>query len=296
MEQPRIDRVIQVMKYMSKPRTVAEIAKKMDTTYRSVYRYIETFKDAGIVVIKEGNTYRLSKESKPYRDFSQLLSFTQEESYIISRAIDSIDDNNELKQSLRRKLMTLYDCINMPAVVAKGKTASVISSLRTAISQRRKVVLQGYVSSHSKLRRDRHVEPFAFTTNFQDVWAYDEESASNKLFKISRVGSVTISEQEWTHEDSHQEGYIDIFRFAGYNQLPVRMKLGVVAHNLIVEEFPLSEQYLSKTGRDKWLLDVNLCSYVGACRFYLGLADDIKIVDSPEFREYVEEFKKRYMK
>lgn len=287
MEQPRIDRVIQVMKYMSKPRTVAEIAQKMNTTYRSVYRYIETFKEAGIVVIQEGKTYCLSKASKPYKDFSQLLSFTDEEAYIINAAIDSIDDTNVLKHNLRKKLVSLYDCIDMPVLVTKGKTTSIVNSLNKAVKEKKQVVLQGYSSSHSKEKRDRHVEPFAFTANFQDVWAYDTEDGQNKLFKVSRITSVAISKNEWQNEGQHKEGYIDIFRFAGYDQLPIKLRLGVVSHNLILEEYPFSEQYMSKINKRYWLLETNLCSYVGACRFYMGLADDITIVDSPEFKAYV---------
>lgn len=296
MEQPRIDRVIQVMKYMSKPRTVEEIAKRMNITYRSVYRYIETFKDAGIVVIQEGKTYYLSKTSKPYKDFSQLLSFTEEEAYIIDSAINSIDDNNVLKLNLKKKLVSLYDCIDMPQLVVKGKNLSIVSSLTKAIKDNKQVILKGYSSSHSKDKRDRHIEPFAFTTNFQDIWGYDIEDGINKLFKVSRVSSVEITDIVWQYKNQHKEGYIDIFRFAGYDQLPIKLRLGVIAHNLIIEEFPLSEKYIIQVDKIHWILEAKLGSYIGACRFYMGLADDITILESPEFQEYIDKYKQQYLK
>ena len=44
--------------------TVNDLAERLDTSYRSIYRYIETFKDAGFVIHKlEGGVYKLGKES-----------------------------------------------------------------------------------------------------------------------------------------------------------------------------------------------------------------------------------------
>lgn len=35
------------------------------------------------------------------------------------------------------------------------------------------------------------------------------------------------------------------------------------------------------------MMHTDLCDFAGACRFYAGLAKEIKVVDSPEFLEYV---------
>lgn len=288
-QSPRIEAVLQVIKYMREPHTVTELAELMNTTYRSVYRYIDAFNAAGFPVVKKGKTYCLSKHSKAYREFSDLLSFSEEEAYVINTAIASIDDNNILKQTLRKKLFSIYDCLPMPEIVTKGKMTQVVEALSSATKEKKQVVLRDYMSSHGNNKRDRHVEPFGFTTNFIDIWAFDLEDGQNKLFKVSRIGSVNIGEP-WVNEISHQQGYIDIFRFAGYDQLPIKLQLGMTAYNLITEEYPLSEKHITQTGPKQWILDTKLCSYVGACRFYLGLADDIQIVDSPEFQEYVERF------
>jgi len=293
-QSPRIEAVLQVIKYMREPHTVNEIAAKMNTTYRSVYRYIDAFNAAGFPVIKNGKTYCLSKHSKVLREFSDLLSFSDEEAYIIDRAIDSVCDTNSLKLNLKKKLATIYDCINMPEIVTKGKMTGIVSALSDAIREKKQVILCDYASGHSKTKRDRHVEPFGFTTNFQDVWAFDIEDGANKLFKCSRIGSVEIGEA-WQNGISHQQGYIDVFRFAGFDQLPIKLRLGVTAYNLLTEEFPLAEKFITKEGKDKWILETGLCSYVGACRFYMGLADDIEIVDSPEFQSFVDDFKQKYL-
>ncbi len=44
--------------------------------------------------------YRINKEESHYRDISELLHFSKEEAYILSRAIHSIDQENEIKNNL----------------------------------------------------------------------------------------------------------------------------------------------------------------------------------------------------
>ena len=65
MDQPKIERVLRLMKMMTGNNnyTVEEMAERLGTSYRSIYRYIETFKEAGFVVQrKEGGIYKLGKE------------------------------------------------------------------------------------------------------------------------------------------------------------------------------------------------------------------------------------------
>ena len=54
-------------------------------------------------------------------------------------------------------------------------------------------------SPHGGEVRDRRVEPFAFTTNYVQVWCYDPEAGACKLFKTSRIGSVELTAEAWEH-------------------------------------------------------------------------------------------------
>ena len=109
----------------------------------------------------------------------------------------------------------------------------------------------------------------------------------NKLFKTSRIGSVEVLDREWEYADKHHEGYIDIFRMTGFGQYDVKLRLGMLAHNLLVEEYPLSERDITEVDATTWLLETKVCNYLGVGRFVLGLMDDVEIVDSPEFNEYI---------
>ena len=93
MDQPKIERLLRLMKLLTGNvnYTVEQLAEKLDTSYRSIYRYIDTFKEAGFVVHKlEGGVYKLGKESRHFKDISQLIHFTDEEAHIFNQLIDAL--------------------------------------------------------------------------------------------------------------------------------------------------------------------------------------------------------------
>ena len=138
--------------------------------------------------------------------------------------------------------------------------------------------------------RDRRVEPFAFTTNYVQVWCFDTESQSCKLFKLSRIHSVEVLDTEWQHKELHQKDFIDIFRMNGKERHRVRLHLGILSRNLLLEEYPLAEKYIISLDNGGWLLDTEVASYAGVARFVVGLMDDIKIVDTPELEQYIADY------
>ena len=289
MDQPKIERVLRLMKMMTGNNnyTVEDMAERLGTSYRSIYRYIETFKEAGFVVQrKEGGIYKLGKESRYFKDISQLIHFTDEEAYIVNQLIEGLDNTNMLKQNLRKKLSAVYNCISLADSVVEGKNAVNINRLIEAISEHKQVVLKNYASSHTGVARDRLVEPFGFTTNYVQVWCYEPESGLNKLFNTSRIASIEVLEEDWQYEDKHREGKIDIFRINGFEQKRVQVELGMMAHNLLVEEYPLATRDIKQIDDNHWLLDTLVCDYVGIGRFVIGLMNDIRIL-TPEFEEYI---------
>lgn len=298
MDQPKLERLLKLMKLMTGNvnYTVDDLAERLDTSYRSIYRYIETFKRAGFVVHKlEGGVYKLGKESRYFKDISQLVHFTDEEAHIVNQLIEGLDDTNTLKQNLRKKLVTVYNCTAMASSIVKGRNAQNVNRLQEAIEEHRSVVLVDYASSNTGVARSRVVEPFGFTTNYVQVWCYEPESAQNKLFKIARIGAVEVLDQEWQCAEYHKSGYIDVFRMTGFEQHRVCLRLGMLARNLLVEEYPLAERDITATEDGAWILDTRVCNYKGVGRFVLGLLDDVTIVDSPEFESYIRSILEQYL-
>lgn len=297
MDQPKIERMLRLMKMMSGNinYTVEELGDKLGISYRSIYRYIDTFKASGFVVEKlQKNVYKLGKMPRSYVDMKNLIYFSEEEAYIIDNLINSLDETNTLKTDLKKKLSAVYNFTTMISYVQKKEIAERVEALGKAIRSKKKVVLKAYESANSKEVTDRHVEPFAFTTNCIDIWGYDTEKQENRVFKISRIGSVDMQEESWEYEEKHESSKTDCFRMSGYEQTPVKLELGLQAKNLLLEEYPLAEKDLKREGK-KWILETMVCDMAGVGRFVIGLAHDIKIVDSPALTEYIKKFVSKHL-
>lgn len=295
MDQPKLERLLRLMKMLTANTryTVDDLAERLQMSRRTVYRYIDTFREAGFVIKKSGDCIRLDKESPHFKDISQLIHFTEEEAVILKSAIESIDDDNLLKQNLKRKLYSVYDNRTLADTIVKGRLSGIVHNLVEAIADKRQVVLQAYRSAHGAAVRDRRVEPFAFTTNYVNIWCYDTEDGRCKLFKTSRIGAVQPLGDGWAHETDHREGFMDVFRMNGHDRHRVCLRLGMLARNLLVEEYPLAERDLSPDGDGRWLLQTEVAGFAGVARFVAGLLDDVEIVDSPELKRYVADYFRR---
>ena len=297
MEQPKIERLLRLMKMMSGNTnfTVDELAVRLGISYRSIYRYIDTFKESGFVVEKlHSNVYKLGKMPKSYVDLKRLIYFSEEEAYIINSLINSLDNTNALKTNLLKKLSAVYNSTSIANYTCNKESALSIESLGEAIKDRKKVILKNYESGNSHKVSDRLVEPFEFTTNMIDVWCYDLEKKENKVFKISRIGEVRVLEEEWSEEEAHRKSITDCFRMSGFEQTPVKLEMGIMAKNLLLEEYPLAEKDLKKEG-DRWILETMVSDMAGVGRFVIGLAHDIKVIDSPELVEYIRLFVTKHL-
>ena len=292
MDQPKIERMLRLMKMMAGNRnyTIDELAEKLGTSYRSIYRYIDTFKDCGFVVNKvRSNVYKLGKLPKSYVELKNLIYFSEEEAYVVNGLINSLDATNMLKANLKKKLSAVYDSTSIVKYVQKSEVAEHLEQLGEAIRTKKKVILKAYESAHSQEVADRFIEPFELTTNCIDVWGFDLEKQENRVFKISRIGKVCLLQDSWSNEESHQTSKTDCFRISGFTQTPIKLELSLMAKNLLIEEYPLAEIDLRHED-DKWILETNVSGMEGVGRFVIGLASDVRVIDSPELKTYIKTF------
>jgi len=274
-------------------RSLDEVSQNLDVSKRTAYRYIKTLRNAGFVVDKKESLgkyyYLINQEDSDHRDISELLHFSKEEAYILSKAIHSIDQENELKINLIKKLYSLYDFDRVAVPIIKKEKSEAIHALSEAINEKKQVVLSGYQSSHSGQVYDRGVEPFEFTTNFVSVWCYDLKDKENKIFKTSRIGKVKIRKEQWQYENQHVSAFMDVFRISSYNKIPVKLTLSLLAKNLLTEEYPLAEQYIKQQNQNSYLFETEVASLTGVGRFVLGLIGEVKIHKPESLKEYIRE-------
>ena len=297
MDQPKIERMLRLMKMMSGNTnyTIEELASKLGMSYRSVYRYIDTFKASGFVIEKlQKNVYKVGKMPRSHVDMSKLIYFSEEEAYLVNSMIDGLHPTNQLKIDLKKKLSAIYSCTSIANYVHSEDTVSNIQELEKAVREKKKVILKAYESANSKGVSDRFVEPFEFTTNCIDIWGYDLEKKECRVFKISRINSVVVLEDYWTNEDKHQKSKTDCFRMSSLEQTPVKLELSIRAKNLLLEEYPLAQADLKEID-GKWILDTMVSNMAGVGRFVIGLADEVKIIDSPALVEYIKAFVNSYL-
>ena len=293
MEQPRVERTLRLMRLMSGNAylTVEQLAKRLDTSTRSIYRYIDTFKTCGFAVEKiDDSIYRLISMPSGYKDLQKLVYFSEEEARVLTYLIKSLDETNSLKSSLYKKLCAVFDTKSIKEHSGTSKNAANVQALGNAMKDRKTVILKDYSSSSSGTVRDRVVEPFEFTNNHIDIWAYDCEKKDVRLFKIARIGWVDILPIDWQHEDEHDKGYLDAFRMQGKTQTHVRLEMTLRARNLLCEEFPLAIPDVTEKG-GKFIFDSMVTHMEGVGRFVIGLAKDVRIIDSPELVEYVRSYR-----
>lgn len=327
MEQAQVERLLRLMKLLTgnTTYTVEELAEKLDTSYRSIYRYLDTFREAGFAVRKvRSGVYELVATGRRTRDLDRLVYFSDEEAGIINGLIESLDNTNALKQNLHQKLAAIYDVAPVTDFISKRSNALNVRELSDAIQERRCVVLHDFKSSSGR-SGDRRIEPFAFTTNYIHVWGYDLADGRCKMFGVARIGEVEVLRGEpWTHEAEHRRTEIDVFRMSGERRFHVKLALDQLARDLLLEEYPLAAsevrplepgeagglssdsaglssdsggRFPDSAGRlpDTWLFETDVCAMQGVGRFAIGLADHVRVVDSPELSDYIKDFSKKYL-
>lgn len=297
MDQPKIERLLRLIMLMASKadHTIEDMSVKLGITSRSVYRYIDTLRDCGFAIDKKrSNLYKLVKIPNSSVDFNKLIYFSDEEACIINSLISSLDNTNSLKTILQKKLCAIYDITNLTEFVTDKSSAICVDKLGKAIRNKKQVILKGYESAHSQTISDKLVEPFSFSTNYIDVWAYDLEKHENRVYKISRIREVDILHDTWEHETEHKKAVTDCFRMNGSEEIPVKLELSIRAKNLLIEEYPLAEKDIRQVA-GKWILETTVRSLEGVGRFVIGLAADIAIIDSTVLEKYVQNYVKAHL-
>ena len=289
MELEKFARQLKLMLLLTQNRllSIEEICNRVSMSRRSVYRYIDAFKSMGFVVKKEGTRYRLDHSSPFFREIVTGIQFTEAEGVALSQILNSVYNNSAEVRALREKLSNLYNPDILSRHGVDSTLAQNISRIFQAIKEERVVLLRDYNSPSSGQVSNRIVEPYLFINENAEVRCYELSTKMNKTFKVSRCADVELLDLLWSHKEEHMPFYCDLFGFTGDTRLPVSILLGQLSTSVLLEEYPDAQRQMSLQPDGRQLLKTEVCSYVGIARFVLGLYDDIEVVDSPEFKEYL---------
>lgn len=289
MDKERFDRQLRLLVLLTQDRDtdIDSLSRELQMSRRSIYRYIETFRELGFVVEKRGNRYRVSPSSPFFRRITERIHFTEDEALTINQVLNAVYDRSPQVRHLRQKLSSLYDFDVLARHGVDEHIARNLAALYDAVKLERVAVLRGYVSPSSGKVSDRMVEPYMFLSENSEVRCYELATGMNKTFKISRAERVDLLDMLWSHKEAHLPFYTDMFGFSGEQLFPVRLVLGPLSARLLLEEVPSVASQLALLDDGRYRLHARVCSYKGVGRFVLGLCDDVEVESPRDFKDYL---------
>jgi len=114
------------------------------------------------------------------------------------------------------------------------------------------------------------------------------ETILRMLVLLSGDTRYTVSELSMHFTCSKRTIYRDL--------ATVEAELSLKAANLLREEYPLAEKYLSDldvTGTLRYLLKIPVADYHGIGRFVLGLQGEVNVIGPKEFKIFLREAQKK---
>jgi predicted DNA-binding transcriptional regulator YafY len=160
--QQKLLRVFKLIRTLNrKPgKTVAQLARLLETSERSVYRYLHLLEEVGYLLDKDAyeRYYLFEPENEKVKP-----SFEAEEADLIRDLVTSAAAHHPLKDAILKKLYLNSELIPLADNLLKTQVAQLVHRLGEAIRARKQAVLHHYHSPRSNSITDRLVEPMDFT-------------------------------------------------------------------------------------------------------------------------------------
>lgn len=295
MRHDKLERELDLLLLLTENRhyDVETLCQRLSISRRMFYYYLESFRDWGFIVEKQGKCYSIDRESPYLKRLFETINFTEEEALTLLSILNKVGEENALAQRIRYKLNRFYDFHILDNPALRERVAHCVSVLYDAIKRKRVVKLVGYASPHSDTVSDRVVEPFLLLNDNNDVRCHELSSGQNKTFKLSRMRDVIMLDLSWSHEARHKWVFTDIFMFSGEERLPVAVRLDRLAYQVFVEEYPRATHAVTPEDSAHYVLRTEVVSYRGIGRFVLGLYDHVEVLGDEGFQAYVRETLRR---
>lgn len=289
----RIFKLISLLKDRASGRTVENLAEILETSERTVYRYLQLLEDVGIEV--ETTIIGARKFIPVVNEKDQLNIFTADEANLLKDLVLTGSNKPGLTQSILLKLYINSELTSITDELVNGRINLLKTKLVKAENQKKQVLLKKYHSVNSGKVKDYLIEPFRFTENYTGILAFDVKEQMVKHFKLNRMSEALVLDKDQQFEDRHIFSGTDIFNFTGDCHLEVHLKLSFQAYMLLREEYPKSIPYIFKGDDDGYHFIAPVHHLYGVGRFVLGMLDEVAIVKPPELKAYVKEKLQGYL-
>lgn len=269
--------------------TVGHLARLLEITPRSVYRYLDLLEELGYAVDRdlEGRFFIFSETTEDH-----LPRLEVEEVQELGALLRAYLPATERRAALLRKLFAHSDFSQLAADLVDAHTGRVFQRLGEALNLRVQVRLRGYQSPSSGSVSDRLVEPLAFTPDCRRLLAYEPASGVVKQFKLDRIEDVERLE---TPRRYHGVATLpDAFGMSGDEKMEVVLDLRLRAYRLLIEEFPATRPgVVAQEGEWPYRYTGTVRGWPGVGRFVLGLPGELRVVAPAALRAYCAEMRGR---
>jgi proteasome accessory factor C len=291
--QNRIYRLFQLINYLkARPaKSIRNIETFLETSERTVYRYLDLLKDLGFNIEKDSSNKIFIADSSDI----DLIPFTPQEAEYLKKLILSTGKKNQLAQSVLQKVQQSSELQIGADSLFKAHLAKIVEQISIAIIEGKQLLIKGYSSANSQSVSDRLVEPTCFTDNYDAVSAYEIKTRLNKYFNIERMTTVEVLETPMMHEAKHEFYKPDIFGFQGKSMnKEIELQLSMRAYLLLKEEYPMSAAFIKPIPESgKYYFKAKVQSFKAPGRFVMGFFEEIKVVGSKEFLRYIQRLKQK---
>ena len=167
-----------------------------------------------------------------------------------------------------------------------------LSNLQQAKFSRFKAILHDYESSNSGTIADREVEVYQISPDDGMFSAFDCSDKCCKIFSISRMKYVELTDKKCEYQSFYQDIPADAFHMTGTPKYNVSLQLDLYAKNLLIEQYPRTKKDIKKDAHDDnvWYYSAKITGLTALARFYIGLADHIKISEGPELKDFISQY------
>jgi predicted DNA-binding transcriptional regulator YafY len=243
----------------------------------------------GFVVVKEFSKYKIQERPEYLPKPNSNTTFSTEESQWLSTVLESQGKGNSLKDAVVQKLNLQAGVQLTTEDLFKANLGRLVDVIAQGITHKKQIWIKDYYSLRSDTVSDRLVEPVGFTTDYEHVHAFEQESQSMKMFKIERMGEVVIASEGWKFELAHELPEQALFGFTGKGKFHIKLKLSKKAYQLMVEEYPTARSFIQIKNRNQYFFEGEIPHLPGLARFILSLPGEIKVEEGIELKAYLTE-------
>jgi predicted DNA-binding transcriptional regulator YafY len=288
--QHKILRVLQLITLLKKEpaKSIRFLAGVLESTDRTVYRYLDLVKELGFELHKDHNNKFQIVGGNEY----QQISFSNEEVLLLRDLVMTTGKDNKLRDSLLQKIYLQSELAIQGNQILKANLGKMVEKINSSISENKRIVLKGYHSLNTQKISDRIIEPITLTDNYNSVCGFEIETQLNKYYNLERITEVIQLEEERQFHQLHQMDEMDVFGFSEKNgqKFTIELLVSLRAYILLKEQYPKIESYITKEiNSEKYRVKIDVNNPKPITRFILGLKEDIEVVGSESFFKLISE-------